>query len=403
MTGDGPVKIPVGKSGHPTVSATQLRTYGAGGFHLDEQEQPRGCPRKYQSRYVHGVADEPTDRMLYGRLVHRVFELVERDGADPYEALLREFPPELDPDLMTEARRDLDDYLARQSSPLDDMHTLGVELDLEAPLYVDEDHGPVWYRAILDKVLIDPDRPDRIHVVDYKTSRTPPSRADLRGDVQLKGQAWVLAERWPHMAPSAAGVPQVWVHLDAVKWRDLAHSYTAADLDDWRMWAVAVTRAILRDDTAAPRVNPGCPQCVVRHDCPALDKLPARGAALVKALAAGELEERIQWRDLANGTRILLEKAVKAIDAEIAELVRDSGPLVAAGYRWSEEQQRTEEVDVRRLAELLGDDIWAVVNVVKGRLEQLTESWPASDQDQVWACFTERVTGLHVKRTKYPR
>ncbi|HEY5987412.1 MAG TPA: PD-(D/E)XK nuclease family protein, partial [Streptosporangiaceae bacterium] len=112
------MNIPPGKSGHPTISATGLRAYGAGGFMLDEQEEPRGCPRKYQARYVHGVPDEPTERMEYGKMFHRVLELAETEpDADPYEILTRVFPADMDPARMVEARRDLDAYLARESSP----------------------------------------------------------------------------------------------------------------------------------------------------------------------------------------------------------------------------------------------------------------------------------------------
>lgn len=392
------VRIPDGRSGHPTVSATQLRAYGAGGF--GGGEQPRGCPRQYRARYVDRRDNEQTERMAYGILFHRVQEIAVRDGLDPYEVLPRVFPATMEPALMAEARRDLDAYLARPPSPLDGMHPVAVELDVEEPLYTDEVFGPVWYRAIIDKVLVDPENPDVLHVVDYKTRGSPPSRADLAGDMQLRGQAWLMHLRWPRLLPAARGEPQVVSHLDATKWRDVALRFSAQDLADWRMWAQAVCRAILRDDDPTPRVNAGCSSCMVRHDCPALAELPARGGALAGLLHGGDLAERAAWRDEANAARLLLEKAVKAFDDEVAALVLDGGPVTAGGYRWEEAPAEIQEVDLVRLRGLLGADFWEVVTAVKGRARELVRDWPAPDRDRVLDCWAARVVGSRVKRVK---
>jgi hypothetical protein len=338
--------------------------------------------------------------MRYGTVFHRMLEVAETQQIDPYAALAQVFPADMDPALFVEARRDLDAYLAREASPLDVMHTVGVEMDLQVPLYDDEDHGQIWYRAILDKALVDPDEPNVLHAVDFKTRGAPPSLADIRGDVQLKGQAWILRRYWQRAFPDA-GTPVVWTHLDATKWRDVAVRYTDAELDDWHAWAVAVTRTILRDDEALPVVNLGCTSCVVRDDCPAYTDLPTHGARLARALASGELEDRIGWRDQANGVRLLLEKAVKAVDADVRAYVEEHGTLVLGDQQWTEVEKTADICDLVRLSRLLGPLVWDVVKAVKGRVEALTEDWPASDRDEVLSCWEQTVIGREVKRTKH--
>lgn len=163
------MRIPDGPSGFPTLSPTQLRAYGAGGFRLSEQELPRGCPRQYKARYVERrVPAEFSYELDHGRFVHEVLYLMEDRGLTPDEALVAALPAGSTPESFAEARADVDAYMQRGASPTDRYATLGVELGLDAELYVDEEFGPVRIRAIVDWVGTDTDQPNLLHVVDYK-------------------------------------------------------------------------------------------------------------------------------------------------------------------------------------------------------------------------------------------
>jgi hypothetical protein len=45
------MQIPDGPNGFPTLSASQFRTYGTGGFLLEFNEEPKGC-RGVSQQYV---------------------------------------------------------------------------------------------------------------------------------------------------------------------------------------------------------------------------------------------------------------------------------------------------------------------------------------------------------------
>lgn len=393
------MKIPDGPSGFPTVSPTQLRTYGAGGFRLEEHEAERGCPRQYQAKYVDKrVPDRGQVYELdYGSLIHNVLFRMEEHGEGPEEALDKEFPAWMPPEAYREALDDLHGYLERGSSPMDRFGTVGVEEHLDAELYVDEEFGPIHMRGFVDWLGIDLDDPRTLHVVDYKTNRHPPSTEDVRGDVQLKTYHWLAmkhAERW--------GIDRVVVHLDAIKWREVEVAFTPQEIEDWHGWAVAVVRAILRDEEAAPVVNPGCAWCPVKDDCPAFLGLPQVASSLSENLAGLEdPAEKLRWRDAANAVRLLLEKAVAAIDKEFADRARAlPGGLVIGDTRWALDTEWSTEIDLLRLHEVLGDRFYEVVATSESKLKTLTKDWTPEATAAVLGCVSRVPSGSKVKKGK---
>lgn len=153
----------------PTISPNGLRTYGSGGFALDGIEQPRGCPRKFYHRYVL-QEDDPSESypLKYGSMFHKALELMESEGLDPDAALAEAWDTSLPPEAYEEALADMRHYLDRPSTPLDRYGTLRTETELAAPLYVDPDFGPIYIRGIIDRIAVDFDTPNLLHVVDFK-------------------------------------------------------------------------------------------------------------------------------------------------------------------------------------------------------------------------------------------
>jgi hypothetical protein len=393
--------IPVSeKTGFPTISATQLRTYGAGGFALDEQEETKGCPRQWKAKYVDRVVDDgPRSYPLqYGSFIHEVFYAMEQDGLSPEEAVEAKFPVDGDPKMIQEALDDLRGYMERGSTPSDRFATIGVELDLAAELYVDEEYGPIWWRGILDWVGIDPEDPGIVHVVDYKSNRFPPTIEAVRGDVQMKSYAWLIKQNAERL-----GLPpnvRVVVHLDAIKWREVVVWFTDDDIDEWHTWAVAVTRTIVRDEECAPVINPGCSWCPVADTCPAMEALPKIGEEMLGAVPDGDWDARMRWRDQANRVRLLLEKRVKAIDEARDEEVHRNGELIANGYRWFLEAAWKTKVDARRLHRVLGDVFYEIVTVPKTKVDGLVRGWDAGELAMVDEAFERVAEGVKVAKQK---
>jgi hypothetical protein len=400
---DGGMIPPVGKSGFPTVSATQLRAYGAGGFRLDEQEAPRGCPRQYRARYVERrVAEEwedPDSNLMYGRVFHEVMALLAVEDLTPEQAVDRVFPAAMDPRFWSELVTDLTRYLERPSTPLDQLQTLGAELDMETELFVDADFGPVWYRSILDLVSLDPDDLGTVHVTDYKTNRRPPSNDDVLGDVQMKGYAWSVRQ----VAEKHWGIvrPRVVVHLDAVKYREVEVVFADETLDEWHDWACALVRKILRDDEAEPRLHPDCSFCPVRGDCPAFLGLPEMASSLAGQLQ--ELEdpvEKLRWRDAANRVRLLLEKSVKQIDEAFKAEAARQGVLVVGDEAFVQEQDWATVSDLRALHRALGDRFYDVVTPAMTRLKAVQAGLPPDQLAATRQAVQRAPVGWKVTRRK---
>lgn len=390
------IPVPDGEQ-YPMVSASMLRTYGAGGFTLDEQEQERGCPRRWKAKYVdHSIPDTSSYALDYGSLIHRVLYRMEEDAIGPEDALAEEFDASMAPEAWLEAADDLRKYMER-GTPHDRFGTIAVEEPLQALLYEDEEYGPIWFRGVVDWLGIDLDDPHVLHGVDFKTNRTPPSVADVYGDAQLKGYDWLIRENWRKWMK--VGRPRTVMHLDAIKWRDVEVRFSQDDIDGWHDWAVAVVRAILRDEDAEPSLNPGCAWCPIRDDCPAWLGMPDAASALLQ-VKPDDRDDLIAWRERANGLRLLLEKAVAEVDGRFKTDALAEGEIVAGGFRWTVATKWQPQVDTRRLHELLPDRFYDVVTTTKKALTAATRDMDPSEAEAVMKCIGSVPAGRTVQRRK---
>lgn len=396
------MKIPDGPNGFPTLSASQFRTYGTGGFELEFNEEPKGCPLKYWSKYVlkEKYPEEFSYPLVYGGMFHHVMFLMEDKGLTPDEAMAEAMQPEYPVEMWTELREDIEKYLSRGAAPADRFATLAVEVELTALLYVDEEYGPTYYRGFLDWIGLDPENPRVIHSVDYKTNRQPARAADLLGDVQLRSYDWLVTE----CAEAMWGVvsPRVVTHLDVVKFNDVEVAYSRADIEDWHSWAVAMARHIWRDETHEPILNTMCASCPIRETCPAFLGMPTLAAELAGVLTKPEgLQDplrKLEWRDRANSMRLTLEKAVKSIDEEFKTLAVQQGAVVIGDQQWVTRTDWGTVVDVKKLAGMLGEDFWKIAGVSQTAVKALIKGWPESTKSQVMALYRKEMTGTKVVR-----
>lgn len=395
------MKIPDGPAGVPTVSASGLRTYGAGGFRLTDQEADKGCPRLWRKKYVeHAVPEERSFPLKYGSMIHRVLYRMEEEAIGPEEALDLEFDVDLPPEAFREALDDLTNYIERGNAPVDRYGTIAVETMLDAVLYVDEDFGEIRYRGIMDWMGLDLNEPDVLHGVDYKSNRFPPSLEQVKGDVQLKGYAWLLIQNAKTFLPGVHR-PRVVMHLDAIKWRDIEWEYPADDLEAWHSWAVAVVRQILRDEEGLPVLNDGCGWCPVKGDCPAFQGLPEEAALLLttKPEASATDDQRIAWRDRAYKQMKLLEKGVKEVDEMMVDRTLRLGRVTTKAYEFIVDTDWATRIDARAMHRVLGDAFYDCVTVGKGKVETLTKQWPPEDLAAVLEVMRRVPVGTKVKKT----
>lgn len=383
-----------------TLSASQVRMYGSGGFRIEGHEAERGCPRRWKARYVDGIKETGprSYELTYGSFFHDIMFRMEEDGLTPEQAIEAAYDPAtMDLEMWKEALADLDNYMARDASPSDRYGVVAVEQDLKALLYVDEDFGEIYYRGFLDVLGIDVNESDVLHVSDYKTNRTPPRFEDIKGDIQLLGYTWLALQLWSNWLPRE---PRVVTHLDVTKFRDVPIEYTRNEIEQWHSWMVAVARKILRDDTAEPILNPGCGFCHVRDTCPAFNALPSLAETLQQeGTKLSDPIEKLKWRDKADALRKLLEKGVKAIDEEFNGKAQQHGQLIVGDQVFSRQVKMKYEVNLQALHAKLGDDFYKAVTTSKTAVERVAKDLDPSTRDQVMSLIRQEPEGTKIVRS----
>lgn len=394
------MKIPVSdRTGYPTVSPTMLRRYGVSGVVLPGQEEDQGCPRRFKAHYVEHRA--PTDDayvLRLGIIVHEALQLMEEESIPPEAALERCFPADLGPEAYDECLTDLTAYLERGASPSDKYAALATEQHLTAHLYDDEDHGPIYVQGFIDWIGVDANDPSTIHSVDYKHQRHPASREEVRQSLQFR--IYDLLIRKNVARYTRRENPNVVMHLDAVKFSDVAVRYQPEDAEVFEQWLITMVRHILADDDANPVLNPGCAYCPVRSDCPAFEALPEMAEQVLMARPGIDDDDaRLAWRDRANAARLLLEKAVKEVDGRYADLTYASGGLFETPtQRFTVEPKYADEVDLRALHAALGDTFYEIARTSKTAVRRATKTWTPSSVADVEAAISRVTTGSKVVR-----
>jgi len=415
--------------GFPTLYPSRLRAYGAAPPH----DRYRGCPAQYRARYVDCVcghpradhhdgadacvhADDPREGCLclrwrtavvdvvepnapreFGGAIHDALFHMEEHAVGPEEALQAVWEPSLDADSYQDAVEVLDSYLAR-GGPMAKYGTLAVEIELVAPLYVDEDFGPVYAGGIIDWLGVDVNETQIIHMVDYKSNARPLDPDEVRKDLQMREYDWLIHQCWA--ALGLPGRPHTVAHMDGIRWNDVEVRYTDGDRAAWQEWAIAVARRILRDDRGAPQLTTGCRWCPVRLDCPAYLDLPGVAQSIAARSTVTSLDDLWAWRKKADEARKVLEEGVKDVDRVFRERVIDEGPVSMDGQVWREEDDLKDTLDMEQLHDVLGDALfYDIANATKKDVEQIARAHP-DKKAAIMDCYTKLITGKKVTRKK---
>lgn len=227
------------------------------------------CPRRYalERRLRLGDADSP--HAQFGTLVHSALERAEKEVVGSgqahaeLDAVLEHLEtvwsqdadfgtPELDAAWLRHARALATRLYASWPSPE------GVPIDLEMKIEATIDDVP--WTGVIDRLER---TPDGLKVVDYKTSKRPPSFADAAGSIQLAFYATAVAR--------STGEPVIAAEM----WfpRAESKSVTTRSLDMSSLVTLEeemarVTSAI-KEEKWEPTIGEGCKYCSFRLSCPA--------------------------------------------------------------------------------------------------------------------------------------
>ncbi len=230
------------------------------------------CPRRYAlERRLHAV-DAESPYLGFGSIVHEVLELTERDAVasgsprgDLTVALAHlddvwaRYPPFGPPALDDAWRQRAVEFLEGlyRDWPGGDEPPLALEVELDTTI-----EGVQWVGRA-DRVDA---TPTGVKIVDYKTSRNPPTLKEAARSLQL-GYYLIAAADHPelrgHGAPEGA---ELWFPLARGKRK--VYPFDLANLDGVRDTLVGVGRAILAEEWS-PTVGRHCERCPFRRVCPA--------------------------------------------------------------------------------------------------------------------------------------
>ena len=355
-----------------------LATYGAGAVELEPGVDEPGCPRLYRKRYVEKQVPELRSMELsYGSAVHEALYRMEEETIPAQQALRESWDAGLGEERFHEALTDLRDMIDRGGA-LTMVHTVAVEQHLHMPLYEDEDFGPIRFGGILDLIGVDSTLSEPVPnllVVDYKSDRSPWSYADARAWRQGKGYGLLLRHNAAKYMPGIEHVNIIAI-VEALKWYALPVEYSDEMLDEYQEWLISIARTILRDDKGAAKLNRACHYCSVKDDCPAWRQLPGQGTTVLERLKTVDLATRVGMMTKAKDIVSKLNSQIKEIDAALRDRVDADGSFVVGDVEWFFDDVETTDIDVRLVQKVLGDQMWEIASVTKGKIEDLMKEKP---------------------------
>lgn len=230
------------------------------------------CPRRYalERRLKADNADSPYAR--FGTIVHEILEASEleamaagKDRSDLATALdhldrvWRRYPPFGPPPLDEAWRRRAATLLEGMYEvwPGGDSTPAALEIELKTDL------GGVQWTGRADRVDL---VPGGVKIVDYKTSKNPPTIKDAARSLQL-GYYLLAAAEHPELASKGLPVAaELWYPL--AKGNRKVYPFEMANLDDVRHKLVQIANDIAGEEWG-PRVSGDCDRCAFRGVCPA--------------------------------------------------------------------------------------------------------------------------------------
>lgn len=195
------------------------------------------CPKKFNHLYIlKDVQDKETDAILYGNEVHKAAEEYIRDG------------------------KPIPKKFSYMQKVLDRLRQFKGDKHCELKLAVSEDYTPVeffapdvWYRGIVDLLIVDG---NRAHMVDYKTGKN----ARYADTTQLDAMAAAVFSHFPEVEVIKSALLFV-VSKELIKKthkRELVKSY-------WNVFEPKLDRLVTAEETGVWNAvsGPLCRYCPV--------------------------------------------------------------------------------------------------------------------------------------------
>jgi hypothetical protein len=348
------------------VSISLLRQYGpVSELDLDEHEEMYGCPYRYKKFILERMERPFSFPLEYGTMIHAALAKAEETEIPLLPDCLEDvWDAQLPAEAYDEAVQDLTCFLDRGGLNLS---MIAVEKDLST--YLVTINGKKYrFRGRLDWIGFNTEETNTLYFADYKTNRSPTSQAELDRNIQMAGYGMLLKENLDLIAPGMFDKETVKIVgiLEQLKWNTLYTHIDQGRMDLFVSWARAITKAILSDDEAKPRLNKYCGHCPLKFDCEVFTDLSTDGKTLIDAYTSTRsLSERVELMQKAQTIKSGLESIVK----EVREELLNNGGGIFGDIEYFISQKWEKTYDLVALHKALGLDFYSIIKVVEKTLD----------------------------------
>ncbi|GAA0627598.1 ATP-dependent DNA helicase [Sporichthya brevicatena] len=236
------------------------------------------CPLRWFLQREVSADSAPTIRMTFGNVLHALAEEVARTGVDDLDALMKRldtvwseltFDAPWQSSVQREAAREaLRAFLAWHSGR-PDRELVGAEVPFD--IHIDAGGETVHLRGSLDRIERDAD--GRTRVVDFKTSKSSPTKEEIAAHPQLATyQAAVAAGALDDLGVSreCGGAELVMLRQVNAKGLPKVNAQDAcadAENPNWALELLGEAAQRLREEQFTPRPSDDCDMCEYRRCC----------------------------------------------------------------------------------------------------------------------------------------
>jgi hypothetical protein len=327
-----------------------------------------------------GERDDPPEATnpsnVYGSCIHEAISIVEKEQVSDAVAIDRawaRYGNYLDPEDLDMLKHDLQTFHTRS---MPGYRLVAAEKDMRFPLFVHEGRT-IYFRFKLDALYQHLQNSGVFVSRDYKSSKWRKNQDEVDADLQQ----WSYNLGIHEVFPECRDLTQ---QYDQLRFGVLPTRKTPEQRAQIKVWLIQQVKAMLADDTLAPKQNQWCPWCPLVTECRvthlASDYWRDRIAAIAPEEKVGRKTEvqldpaRFEeYAKLLPGVKLTirqLQRFEETVNQTL--LVMPSGRRRELGFRTRDRKGRKfNPAQLRRAQAIMGDHFYEAISLSKAALERM--------------------------------
>jgi hypothetical protein len=327
--------------------------------------------------------DEPPESRNWtnvrGSAIHHAIHLVDKEGLShdaAIEAAMSEYGAWLTIEDAALMREDLAIFERRR---LLGVQLIASEADMRVPLFMYGDRQ-VFFRFKIDALYRLIAAPDVFVSVDYKSSKHRKTPAEVHSDLQQWLYNFGVHEYYPECRHLIQRYDQLRFGVEQT-------SKSPEQRAEAKDWLISQVKAIIADQTYAPKRNEWCRWCPMVTTCRetyratkaaraelAISAPLTREGRKVKAVFIEDLEEFERLISDELPKLIEVRKHIEVVEKELKRVLEDMPIEERERLGWAVRERRSKELSadgLRALYEMMGEEFWQIITLSMTRFEEI--------------------------------